>query len=101
MAIQQVTIGNNQVRAAFSGSIYIEDAVEFAENLTELIDQGHTTLLIDLADVDYIDSAGIGALIAIHKRALERNGGLVVKGPKGIVKELFELTHVVKVLHVI
>jgi len=101
MAIQQVTLDNNQVQAVITGSIYVEDAAEIMGEFLGLIDKGYTKFLIDLSAVDYIDSAGIGTLIAVHKRARKHDGGVVVKGLNGIVKELFELTRVDKVLDVV
>ena len=97
MTIQKVTLDNAQVKVVYSGSIYVEDAAEILENLIGFIDRGHSSFLIDLSAVDYIDSTGIGALIAIHKRARKKEGGVAVRGLNGLVKELFTLTRVDKV----
>ena len=100
MTIQQVILDNKQVRIALSGSIYVQDAAEIREKLNGLIDKGYTKILIDLSAVDYIDSSGIGTLIALHKRAHVRHGSVTIKGLNGLVKELFKLTHVDKVLEI-
>lgn len=42
--------------------------------------------------MDYIDSSGLGVLVAIQKKALPRKGNVTLVGASGIVKELFELT---------
>ena len=41
-------------------------------------------------DVDYIDSSSLVALIDVQNRAHDHEGGVVVKGLNGIVKDLFE-----------
>jgi len=100
MVIQELTINRNQVQVALSGSIYVENVAEILDRFNRLIDKGHTTFIVDLSLVDYIDSAGLGTLIAIHKRALSLSGGLMIKGQKGLIKELLELTRIDKVLAV-
>ena len=88
----EVSVQNKQVRVALFGSIYVADAARLLENLLGFTDRGHTTFLIDLSEVDYIDSSGLGTLLAIQKRARKNEGGVVIKGMHGLVKEVFELT---------
>ncbi len=79
-----------------SGSIYLEDAAVLLENLLGFIDRGHATFFIDLSEVDYIDSSGLGTLITIQKRARKNEGSVTIQGLNGLVKELFTLTRVDK-----
>ena len=57
-------------------------------------------MLLDLEKVDYIDSSGLGVLVAINKRTLQNRGKLIIKGINGLVKELFELTRLTKVFEI-
>ena len=100
MAIKEVTTANNQARIVLQGSIYLDDAADIMGKFIDLIDKGYTSLLIDLSAVDYIGSAGIGTLISMHKRVHKHDGSMVIKGVKGIVKDLFELTRVDSVLSI-
>ena len=45
----------------------IEVAADFRAMLLSLIEQGHRRLVIDLADVGFIDSSGLGALVSALK----------------------------------
>lgn len=45
----------------------IEGAAEFRGMLLSLIDQGHRQLVVDLKDVSFIDSSGLGALVSALK----------------------------------
>lgn len=90
-------VENNQVTVTLTGSIYVEDAAGLREQLIGYIDKGHSSFLINVARVDYIDSSGLGVLVAIHKRAVQSNGKVIIKGLTGVVKELFELTRLNKV----
>ena len=74
------------------GTIYVEDAKEMTEKLVALIEAGQTRLLIDLSQVEYIDSSGLGMLIRIQKIAVRNGGNVVLKGVQGLVRELFEMT---------
>lgn len=93
----EFSVENKQVTVTLNGSIYVEEAASLREQLIAYIDKGHSIFCINVASVDYIDSSGLGVLVAIHKRALQNNGKVIIKGLCGIVKELFELTRLNKV----
>jgi len=50
-----------------------------------LLEEGHTKLVINLKGVEYVDSAGIGELIAAKKRVLEKNGDVKLLMPSQTV----------------
>lgn len=58
------------------GDIDAYSVGEFRESLSEVADGSH--LLIDLGGVPFMDSAGLGALIAGIRRARENEGSVVV-----------------------
>lgn len=51
-----------------------DEAIEFRRLLTEEIEQGNAKAILDLRAVDYIDSTGLGHLVAAHS-AFEKAGG--------------------------
>ena len=85
-------IVDNRIHIILQGTIYVEDAKEMTEKLVALIESGQTRLLIDLSQVEYIDSSGLGMLIRIQKIAVRNEGNVVLKGVQGLVRELFEMT---------
>jgi anti-sigma B factor antagonist len=94
---QENIIVDNKVFVKLSGPIYESEANTLKESLTKYIENGNSSFVIDFSAVDYIDSAGLGAMVTIQKRAIMRDGGVVVKGLSGIVKELFMLTRVERI----
>lgn len=52
----------------------IEVAAEFRSLLLSLIDQGSHQMVVDLADVTFIDSSGLGALVSALKTLKRGNG---------------------------
>ena len=76
-----------------SGKITIGSGdVVLRETVQRLFDEGHKHILLNLGGVSYMDSAGIGELVACHKRALEKNGALKLLNPSGKVFDLLQLT---------
>ena len=82
----------NSARVGVIGSMYVEDSAVVREKLITLLDEGVLNLTLDLHGLDYIDSSGLGVLISIHKRCLQKGGKMSVTGLRGMVEELFKLT---------
>lgn len=97
---QKTTVFDNQVLVTLSGSIYVEDAARLRESLVDYVGKGHKNFVIAFEGVDYIDSSGLGALVAIQKQALQKGGGVIITGIRGMVKDLFELTRLTKVFEI-
>ncbi len=49
-------------------------------------------LVLDLADVAFVDSAGLGAILAIHERTHRAGIGIAITRPSDPVRRLLELT---------
>ena len=76
-----------------SGKITIgEGDVVLREKVTELLDSGQRNILLNLEKVGYMDSAGIGELVACYKRAKEKSGTVKLLNPSGKVFDLLQLT---------
>lgn len=85
---------------ALKGKIYVDEATIVREKLFPYLGQGLYRFEIDLSGVDYIDSSGLGVLVAVQKRAFQNGGGVVIRGLHHEVKELFELTRLTKVFEI-
>jgi len=64
---------------------------------------GCKTIEIDLSQTNFIDSCGLGALIAIQKFASGRNGSASVRllNPLPPVQQLFELTRLHRIFEIV
>lgn len=60
--------------------------------ILDYINQGHTRLVIDMSNLDYIDSSGLSVLISARKQAMSYQGNIVLLNPKSSVRALIELT---------
>lgn len=51
---------------------------ELRESVRSALDQGYRSIVLDMAKVKRLDSAGVGELIAAHLRVREMDGRLVL-----------------------
>ena len=73
---------------------------EFKTKLVHLVQSGHERIVMDMAALEFIDSSGMGALIAGLK-ALGGHGEMVLCGITPRLLSLFTLTHVDKLFHIV
>ena len=71
-------------------------APQFKNEITRRIEAGHSRFVLDLSGVEFVDSSGLGAIVACLKR-LGPRGDLAIAGAKGAVSRLFTLTRMDKV----
>ena len=81
-----------------TGELDIDQAVRVREHLDKVIDAGAVRLVIDLSDVSYIDSTGLGMLVAVHKRLVAEQGFYVLTVPRASQRKVFEITGLSTVL---
>lgn len=74
-----------------SGELDTTSADGVQKQLQAQIDAGRTRLLLDLADLDFITSAGLRVLLAITKRVRAQGGELRVCHLNAEVQEVFEI----------
>src|SRR2546425_532656 len=83
-----------------TGSLDMYSFPRLESHLHTLFQQGHYNLVLDFHDLDYIGSAGLGALIGFAKQAREHAGDLkLLRVPERIYK-IIELLGFTKVLQV-
>lgn len=69
-----------------------EGDVVLREKVQEILDSGQKNVLLNLEKVSYMDSAGIGELVACYKRSKEKGGTVKLLRPSGKVLDLLQLT---------
>jgi anti-sigma B factor antagonist len=68
--------------------------------MLKLFEEGKNSLVIDLQEVRFVDSSGLGALVSGFKNASSRNGNLKLSGLQLQVKSMFELTRLHRVFEI-
>ncbi len=89
-------IGGVFIAKVQESRIVADVAPRFKAEIIEILGQGHRVLILDLSDVAFIDSSGLGALIGSLKVVGEGNE-LALCGAREAVASMFKLTRMDKV----
>ena len=82
----------------FSGRLDLISASEAKLKMTEAVSEGHQRLVVDLAEVSFLDSSGLGALVGGLKAARQAGGDLRIARPTDQVMSILKLTMLDRVL---
>lgn len=77
---------------AATGELDLGSAPRVRELAIRHLLQGDRSLVIDLSGVDFIDSTGLGTLVAVLKRARSLGAALHLVVPSARSRHIFELT---------
>ena len=73
-------IGEHQVEGvtvlALKGRITVGEVTPVREKITHLLAAGHNQIVLDLENVDYIDSTGLGNLVISYTQVQKAGGAL-------------------------
>ncbi|MBP7094870.1 MAG: STAS domain-containing protein [Spirochaetia bacterium] len=81
------------VRVSVRGSLDLEDAAEAGLLLRTLAAGGAHRVILNLEQLGYIDSTGIGAIIRAKKDLSARGGDLALLNVPPNIKDIFELVN--------
>jgi anti-sigma B factor antagonist len=88
--------------AEFSGKIALgEGTALLRESIQNLIHCGHLHILLDLEQVDYLDSAGLGELVRSHVTVRGHGGTLKLVRPSAGVLRLLQITRLDRVFEIV
>jgi len=76
-------------------------AEAFRQEVDAALDEGVDTLLIDLKNITFVDSSGLGILVVVLKKVRACNKEMYVCSINDQVKMLFELTSMDRVFEVL
>jgi anti-sigma B factor antagonist len=92
LTVRTARIDERSAVVALAGELDLYSADAFRDALEDALEDGATRLIIDLGEVDFIDSVALGVLANAMKRLRAAGGGLgVVSGNQQIVR-VFEIT---------
>jgi anti-sigma B factor antagonist len=81
-----------------SGKLNMVSAASVRETVASLVGAGSTRVVVDLADVDFLDSSGLGALVSGLKSTRQAGGDLRIASPGEQVRLVLRLTNMERVL---
>ncbi|MFC5181776.1 STAS domain-containing protein [Actinomadura harenae] len=80
-----------------SGEIDVFTSPRLREMLLDIIDNGGQHLVVDLGEVTFLDSTGLGVLVGIYHRLRARDGSMSFMGVNERVRRVFHVTQLTKI----
>ncbi|MCY4660400.1 MAG: STAS domain-containing protein [Acidobacteria bacterium] len=83
------------------GKLTIGDGDELLKDkINSLVQQGYTKLILNLADVPYIDSGGLGQVVRTFTTVKQHNGSLKLMNVTKRIEDLLAITKLLTVFDV-
>ena len=98
MEIDTSRVNGKVAIVRLDGRLNMVAAPRLRAAIEELVDAGGTHVLVDLSAVPFMDSSGLGALIASLKKARQAQGDLRITGVTEQVGTVLSLTNLDRVL---
>ncbi|MDO5028178.1 MAG: STAS domain-containing protein [Bacillota bacterium] len=74
------------------GELDIYTSTDFKDEVLEILEKYKDNIYLDLKDLEYIDSTGLGSLIALVKTAKEIDKKVYLKDVNERIRKLFKIT---------
>ncbi|WP_298853674.1 STAS domain-containing protein [uncultured Ruegeria sp.] len=91
MGLTSKTTGATQIITVHSDRIDAAMAIQFKEDMRAETESNANRVVLDLSDVQFIDSSGLGAIVASMKQ-LGKDRRLDLAGLQPVVEKVFHLT---------
>lgn len=88
-------VGTTTVTLTPHGDLDLVTAPDLRAAAHTAIDEGAEAMVLDLSDVDFLDSTALGVLVSVHRRLGDR---MLVAGAKPAARRIFEITRFTEVL---
>jgi len=100
MKIETRTVGDIQVLDV-SGKITLGEGTMAVRNtVRDLLKVGNKKIILNLADVNYVDSSGIGELVSAYTMVSNQGGKLILLNLNQKIRELLRITRLLNVFQV-
>jgi anti-sigma B factor antagonist len=98
MQISERVVGS-VVIVDVSGKVTLGDGGDtiLKDKMGSLIQQGHKKLLLNLGDVSYVDSAGLGEIVQAYATVSKNGGALKLLNTTKRIKDLLSITKLLTV----
>jgi anti-sigma B factor antagonist len=81
-----------------AGELDVYTYPRLRDELVRLHEAGHHRLVLDLQELEFTDSSGLGVLVGAVKRARASGGGLVLVGVRESILRVLRITGLVRVM---
>jgi anti-anti-sigma factor len=89
----QVSTRNNTIEVKVCDKITFTDIEGLREIINEMLHSDAGAMVMNLQDVEFIDSAGLGMLLLARDELAKKDGNLILRHPTGQVKRMFDVAN--------
>jgi len=97
----KMEIDGDTLRISEVQELAAANANAFRDVAREAMGHERKNVEVDLSRATFIDSCGLGALIALHKTACARNGNVRLLNPLPQVRQILELTRMHRIFEIV
>jgi anti-sigma B factor antagonist len=83
---------NGRTVVAVTGELDVHSAQRLSEALAELLDGGSADLVVDLTDLGFLDSTGLGVMVKALRWVKDAGGSLRVVADDDKITKVFTIT---------
>jgi len=99
MQIQSTQL-DNAVMVKLSGRMDAENAGRFQKECEDWITRGSNQIVVELSDLEYVSSMGLGCFLSVAKSVQPKAGKVVLCRLHGLPKQVFEMTKLIGLFQV-
>src|SRR3954452_13468460 len=82
---------DGRVVLAVSGEVDTYTSARLRDALNEAVESGATDVVLDVSEMEFIDSTGLGVLVGALKKLQERDGKLTLRKPRPTALEVLTI----------
>lgn len=88
------------IQVFVSGEIDAFTAPQLREMVMPYAQRESISLIVDISDVSFIDSTGLGVIVALFKSVRVHDGHFEIVGLSNRIKRLFEITGLINIIDI-
>jgi anti-anti-sigma factor len=96
-----VSTDGDRTTVALRGELDLSGVDRAREAIDQAQDSGTSLLVLDLSELDFVDSTGLEVMLRAARRAQDEGRRLIVQRPSRYVRRLLELTAIDRSLDVV
>ncbi|MFN3387246.1 MAG: STAS domain-containing protein [Candidatus Thermochlorobacter sp.] len=78
-----------------------EQSQPLYNEVTRLLEEGHKDIILDIKNVFFANSSGVGLLIRLHVKAEKHGAKITIANPNPNLRKVFETMNLNQVMHIV
>jgi anti-anti-sigma factor len=95
-----LSFAGEQAVLGVSGELDMVSSPELAAMVSAVLDCGHASVVLDLAELDFMDASGLGIIAVSADRLGSFSGRLTIRSPSAMVRRMLDVTGLAEVVEV-